>query len=324
MIQRTLTHRNLEEAFFPVHVENIMQYSGRRIPHYRAVVDTERNNVLSVVTENYKLITNERAYQYAGYIISAVFPGMTLDDFTCYNIMMPKTRSFCRIDLIKEKNPYEPFGDRSESWTPFIRITNSYNKTHVLRYEIGFCRWICLNGVIFGAKSFTLTITHTEGKGVDARTIVNNARESIGSITSLWLDLQRNLIAARDFYVPEKMILPMFCKAFDIKIHPKELKPQAMERLSIQASSILSQGREYFRELGSNAYAFFNVLTDFSSYPVGIANAALSTHSYQKRAGQWLQDFIAESEKDGFFLEDYIGDEYMDSALCLESLARVE
>ena len=51
---------------------------------------------------------------------------------------MPQSISSCRIDLIIPYSQDNPFADKKDTWTPFIRISNSYNRTLVLKYEIGF------------------------------------------------------------------------------------------------------------------------------------------------------------------------------------------
>ena len=52
-------------------------------------------------------------------------------------------------------------GGPSETYTPFVRITNSYNGTRALRIDLGFLREHCSNGVIFEQVAATLTVPHT-------------------------------------------------------------------------------------------------------------------------------------------------------------------
>ena len=40
-------------------------------------------------------------------------------------------------------------GGPSETFTPFVRITNSYNGSRALRIDVGFLREHCSNGLIF-------------------------------------------------------------------------------------------------------------------------------------------------------------------------------
>ena len=52
-------------------------------------------------------------------------------------------------------------GGLSEVFTPYVRITNSYNGTRALRVDVGFLRKHCGNGVIFEQQAATLSVPHT-------------------------------------------------------------------------------------------------------------------------------------------------------------------
>jgi len=153
---------NLKDAFFPVEQRSIFMElpqnnKGKRdlklISRFEAIVDAERDHVFSVVAEGYRLITNEEAVKLGEKCFCTVFSQSTADSMTIFNIITPKTRSFCHIDFIYEKGRFEPW--QGDQWVPFLRVTNSYNRMKPLRFDLGFCRWICTNGMIFGAKSIT-------------------------------------------------------------------------------------------------------------------------------------------------------------------------
>lgn len=91
-------------------------------------------------------MTNQQAYDQASDIMKKVFQTTRLEDLICLNVTMPSSRSFCHIDLIHKDADFLPW--ENDKWTAFLRITNSYNRTRLLRFEPGFCRWICLNGMI--------------------------------------------------------------------------------------------------------------------------------------------------------------------------------
>lgn len=116
-----------------------------------AVVDVEREHPFSVVTDDYELVTNKEAYDRAADVMKKVFHATQMNDMECLNITMPKTRSFCHIDLIHKAADFSPW--EKDKWTAFLGISNSYNRTRLLRFELGFCRWICLNGMVFGGKN---------------------------------------------------------------------------------------------------------------------------------------------------------------------------
>lgn len=125
MIEREAEHFEFNEAFFPVEEQPIycdVRGRHRVIPGYKAIIDEERGNTLSVVSDKYNLVYNADAYKMADYVIKVIFEGKTLQDFDCYNILMPQTRGHCRMDLILPNNFNHLFGKKNESWTPFVRI----------------------------------------------------------------------------------------------------------------------------------------------------------------------------------------------------------
>ncbi len=58
-------------------------------------------------------------------------------------------------------------GGPSDTYTPFARITNSYNGSRALRIAVGFMRTHCENGVIFEEEAATVSVPHTR-QGIHA------------------------------------------------------------------------------------------------------------------------------------------------------------
>ncbi len=178
-ITREIQQANLKEVFFQVEELPIAAqyfFSGfKTIPGYKAIVDAETGTPISVVSEDYRLITNKEAYEIATKLIPKLFKGMTIGNFQVFNVLMPKSKGACIIDLILPADSKNPFFKQDDCYTPFIRIWNSYNKTTKLKFEIGFCRWICLNGCIFGEVGFKFSAAHTKQHlGFDVEEIVQD------------------------------------------------------------------------------------------------------------------------------------------------------
>ncbi len=325
MIQREWKEKDISEAFFPVVEKEVRWVDEKgithRIPDQRAIVDATNNKVLSVVSKQYHLITNKRAYDLSNYIVQKVFPGTTLANFKCFNIYMPMSKGSCRIDLIIPHSYKYPFGNH-DKWIPFVRISNSYNRTFVLQIEIGFCRWICLNGVIFNMKGFTIRYVHTHKKireGIDKIEKgwkISQAEE----INALWERFEERLKRLKSVEVPQWLILPIYCKVFGLEIDQKKITKTQEFNYYLKAKQILNSAKEYFEELGSNAYALFNVLTDYASFPDGTSYASNYIHGYQKKVGNWIDDFLIVASKKDFLLTTYLGEKEMKTAYYLESL----
>ncbi|MBO4721718.1 MAG: DUF932 domain-containing protein [Muribaculaceae bacterium] len=329
MMTRTSHNCDLGQAFFPVKEIPIFLegfgVSRKPIPGYKAIVEMESGKALSVVSSNYRLIRNEEAYKIADIVVRSIFEGKTLRDFSCYNIHMPKTKGSCRIDLIIENHFNQLFGNPSESWTPFVRISNSYNRTLTLRYDIGLCRWICKNGVIFGHKGISFSVTH-EGRITDKEIdrLIERAKSNIGSIGSLWHDFEVKMNTLHEIALPASSALAIYCKAFGISVKKDDVTKAQESRLALCAKQIVTASKDYFKELGNNAYAMMNVLTDYASFPEWANGSTNYVDGYQRRVGRWVDEFLQEHGKQNFSLSAYIGDEYQNTAYYLESLVPQE
>lgn len=326
-VERKWTPQDPKEAFFPIAERPAfwMNPDGKNyyIPGQKVLVDAERNRPLSVVSQNYKVITNERAYQMADVIVQGVFNGRTLGDFQCYNLMMPSTRSFCRMDFIIPNSGFSAFGKSTESYTPFVRISNSYNRMLVLRYEIGFCRWICLNGCIFGAKSYTATFVHSLQK--KQRTIeeaIAEARRTIGSIDKIWEIIEKKLTTLSSIPVRFELALPVFCEVFGIPdIDRKDVSSSLAQKCAARAERFLEQAKSYYAEHGPTAYALFNALTDYASFPEGQESGSSTlVHGYQRKVGNWADELTQLAHQTGFQFESTISDEAKAAAKSLKKL----
>jgi len=127
----------LDEVLFPVGFANVLiegkiegEYSqkvGIPIDKYQALINMSTGDVLSVVTKDYKLITNKQAIEFGKECYKQVFNINNIDNFEVFNVISPSTKSFCHIDVIMKDHQINLL--KQEIYFPFIRITNSYNKT---------------------------------------------------------------------------------------------------------------------------------------------------------------------------------------------------
>lgn len=324
-IERELKQANLKEVFFqveelPVAAEYFFK-GFKTIPGYKAIVDAETGAPISVVSSDYRLITNKQAFEIATQLIPMLFEDMTISDFEAYNVRMPHSKGACIIDLIIPADSKNPFLSQDECYTPFIRIWNSYNKTTKLKFEIGFCRWICLNGCIFGEVGFEFSTAHTKQHiGFDLKEIVKKGSKHLINVKAAWEQFNRKLSKVREIPMPQSLILAMYCKAFNITIDQKKVSKYQREKYATQAQKLITDGKEYFAEFGNNGYAMFNVLTDYASYP---PEYNFNMNSYQYKVGEWLNDIVKAYDSGNFKLSEFIG-EYLDTAAFLESLVPSE
>lgn len=318
--QRSWFERNLDEAFFPVELRPVYVdrpgHPGavKRLDRHLAVLDMDRGYTFAVVTDGYELVTNKMAYEMSADAMRKVFRATKIEDLACLNITMPNSRSFCHIDLIHKNSNFSPW--KNDTWTAFLRITNSYNRTRRLRFELGFCRWICLNGMIFGAKSIDFSFAHTR-RGVH---MIDSFSENIGDIRKLETQLVEQLHQLKRFYVPKEEMLAIFCRAFGIGIEGAALENnQRVAKLREMKEYVQELTDSYFGDMGTHAYAALNVLTDFASRAKGVISAESAVDGFQQKASHWMEDFIGEISKPTFSFDAYLG-RHRESAQALAAL----
>lgn len=68
----------------------------------------------------------------------------------------------------------------------------------------------------------------------------------------------------------------------------------------------------YFSELGANAYAAFNLVTDFASHPSESRRIRRDRPALERMAGAWLRRFRSVAKRPGFtvakHIEELVGD----------------
>lgn len=318
---------SLKDVLFDVELRPLLVNAGRgddgrtlfqnghltTVPKYRAVVDLDRENVLCVVSKDYELVSNERAIELGREVFGRVFGTEAVKGMEVFHVNIPKTRSFCHIDYWHKNDMFEPW--QNEKWVPFLRVTNSYNRTRLLRFDVGFCRWVCTNGVIFGHRGATIKYPHSK----NAVREIERVGIKAGDLQKLKLEFIERLNNLKRYHVPKKEMLPLACKVFDLSVDDQALgRPQRVEQLRDFRSGFEGLTTRYFDEMGENAYAALNVITDFASRPTSIyISPTAVVDSLQKKAGTWIDEFIPAIKNDKFDFGEYLGDFHKSAASIL-------
>ena len=284
-----------------------------RIPRYQAVVDCEEEYVFKVVSDSYQLITNREAVDIGERAYAKLFPAIEdhTGGFKPLSVIAPKTRAHCHIDLVHETFDMEVW--EQEVYKPYLRVTNSYNSTHALKYRLGFVRMACRNGIIFDEEVVNVNLPHTKS---------HLGEENVSEVVELEADverlrqLEREFIAhlkdLRDVKVPKLYASPLAAHAlemnFDVDADDKVKRGREREKARDFDREIQSLVDRYYQELGPNAYAMFNVITDYASNRED-ASQRLRINTYQRRAGNWLRDFAEQYSDPHFGLDQYVESE---------------
>jgi len=304
----------IDDVLFPVKEHTVFvsvrTESGKRhlsVPDKKANVNTKTNRVLGIVSRGYRLVTNHQALDWAYQCCQTVFPETKPGEWEVKASDAPGTGGHCFIDIVHNSTALDfefvAAQNRPDAYGPFIRVTNSYNGLRALAFDIGFFRKVCKNGMIIPESIIRFKFTHSQ-KDIGKTINFDVSQERLSKIKNSFNEYFK---ALRECKISRPKFDPMLCGVLKIR-KPKKMKPQSKIANDWEA---LSQGigvlcSRYAEEIGENAYAVFNAMTEFASHPPQNRCIHRERHSFQRLAGDWLSKFSQECSEHDFTLSNYL------------------
>lgn len=279
------------------------------IPTSQVVINMATGHALGVVSKEYKLITNEEAIKLGQKCCQELLGLEKADVLEVFNVSAPSTLSYCYIDLVHKGFEMNLWDGSSEAdiYLPYVRVTNSYNTCRALRFDIGFCRKICLNGTIFEAETIRFVYSHVKHKiGRSIRFDIEKDK-----LETLIIEFKDAMRALKDFQMEKvngKQIFYIVLRMPDErKVINKETDSQEFYSLSTHVERLFEK---YYGEMGDNAYSLFNIITDMASNPPENRFFRKDINAMQRTAGAWVSDFrkLLKDSRGEFQWEKYIED----------------
>ena len=305
----------IEALMFPVELRPVYYTAGidgtkyqKDLPNSKVVVNRKSGEPLGVVSKNYKLITNEEAVEMGKQCCADLFGSDVAAKIEIFRVDAPSTASYCHIDLLHRGYVMNLLGGHKQSdlYIPYVRVTNSYNTSRALRFDIGFCRKVCLNGVIFGAETIRLTFSHVKHRLTnDIRFVLQKER-----IGKLFEDFKSYTNKLKNYHIPRKQALNLIRVLFRIK-DECEINFESEKEDWVEYDALLRildyKLDKYIRELDENGYALFNAITDIASHTIDNNRYfRRDVNAMQRLAGNWIHDFSREIEKPDFDIDSYL------------------
>lgn len=135
-----------------------------RVPGRKAIINADSRQVLSVVSDRYRLLENRIALDLARRCCITAFPNTAPADWIVFSVEAPLTGGHCRIDLehTGEVLSYDWsfVAGVQDRYRPFVRVTNSYNATRAFALHFGFVRWACNNGMLDWHSEIRIAVPH--------------------------------------------------------------------------------------------------------------------------------------------------------------------
>jgi hypothetical protein len=293
-------------AFQPIMAINKKEQTSRPTSRYKAIVNLNTKEIISVVSNNYKLLSNTEALKLAKETFTNLFPKVKPEDLIPFKVIAPATLASCHIDLIHKEVKLSSTKWEQDTWYPFLRMSNSYNRTLAFSLELGFVRKLCSNGVIFNKKTIEVKFSHDKLK-------IEKLSTSFLNLQSYYEDFVTHIQKAHNFKLNHNDFFLLVCKAlnlsFNLESKSDSTRKKELERLEKSRNIIQKISTAYINEQGENAYALFNTLTDFVSHQdqyKTIRAYNITPNTYYRRTGEWLKDFLFQSDAKDFSIKNYI------------------
>jgi hypothetical protein len=291
-----------------VPVEAVIGINGHThrvlIPGKKALINQTSGRILGVVSRDYRVVTNQEAVGLAREACGIAFPGISPLEWEAKRASAPLSLSFAHIDLMHRThvlNYWDNEIKKDDPFTPFLRVTNSFNGARSLRFDIGFMRKHCSNGVIFEEEVATIRASHSAEALAQLKIEIKSH-----SLPKMWEGFSQFLNRIRSI----KMDTAQSTLALNTVLHlpdPKpDDKPARVEGLKDLSTDFTHRLSRYRTELGPNAYAVFNTLTDIAARPPENPLFQKSRDTLEKRSGRWLKELAQQSPTTGFDLNAWL------------------
>lgn len=271
-------------------------------PNYVSVVNQSNGQILSVVGRNYRLIPNKVALEMGKELFCRLYPRVTADDLIPYKVIAPASLASAHIDLVHKDVKFDVW--KQETWLPFLRISNSYNRTFALSFEVGFVRELCSNGVLFNKDTTKIKYVHSNAKSM-------NYLNDVSRIEETSVIFKNQCIRLKEYELNPSMMFPLVCNTLGVNLNLPEkgnIKWKIM-RLHNLKDLINTLTKRYVLETGNTAYTALNVATDLVSHQKEyktLTGFNLNIRSFYVRPTDWMEEFSAIAHHDNFDLNKYL------------------
>ena len=282
---------DLATILFPVSLEPIHcgeAGTGAKVPGYRAVVRKDRNQVLSVVSTSYELLPNLRAIEMGKAAFHTLFPDSAPEAFKIYDIKTTKSGSACSIDLIDPGWRMDVW--EQETWLPFLRVSNSYNRSRALSFDFGFVRKLCANGIIFNQRTVRAKYTHTKGQ-MDVNFDTNPEFKGLKELEAQFtghLKFLRETSVEKDQLSP--LALFLLDLSFSLEAKDTARAKRESERLAKVSARLNELAGTYLGQGNPSLYTALNMATDFASHSPKLGGNFATAQKLQAKVGQRSRD----------------------------------
>ncbi len=214
---------------------------GRVVPKYKAIVDCETEQVYSIVSNKYKVLSHDEA-------LNPILETLEKGNHGRFAVETILSKNDARMFTTITLRDYEvSVGSRDDVVCPQIIVKNSYDLSFRYSVEIGAFRFVCSNGLVVGRrfdlikrKHYNIVIPTQDQisrRLDDAYTIIKEESER-------WKRWQDRLVTPR---------------LYENIIDTLDLPQKGTKEIEEEVEKISTFTHEYYRTL--TMWALFNILT---------------------------------------------------------------
>jgi len=299
-LNEALWKERLKEVYFPVSLADV--YVGTPAhcaKRYKAIVPSDSaptSYPLAIVTNRYRLIRNQDAVELGFMAFEYIFGSENSSDLKVFNVLMSKNRGSFLADFTAPALKFpidvrlgQANRENMEDHVYFIRIVNSYNKTRPVGLEVGICRWICRNGIIFNKQSIHLKQPHTKTReelkdqveklatSLDADSLGSMIREAYSAPLSRDMSVLKGVLQTLRLLIPTP--------------NPNS----RLARMWIRRCAALEEvSRKYELKYGKSAFAALQAASEWSH--THSRTSPIQADLYERRCGEMLESVMSKKK----------------------------
>lgn len=247
-----------KNALFNVREEAIQTASGIVIPGKKSLINERTGMPMSVVSSTYRTVSNEEIFN--SFLRNVIDSGIDATDAQV-NVKFANNGAKTMVDFRFPNETISTFGDTSKTELQIVAL-NSFDGSTRYVTKVGGFRIKCLNGQIIGKTVGAYSSTHNPSLDVEAGAAkVIAMLQNFRTAGEYWTSMMTRKI-------DDDTAMTVIGQFFNVDHNDQK----AMATKTVQ--TVISKWDAYADELGRNAYALYNALTDYVTHKTYKENTA--------------------------------------------------
>ena len=257
----------IEDAglLFNVIDQRVYLQDGTEVPNKRALINSNSGKIMSLVSDSYKVVTNEEIF--TGFCKSIEASGL---DITDAQVKVKQTDTGARniVDFVFPAETIQVRGDESATALQICAL-NSFDGSTRYITKAGGLRIKCLNGQVLGDIVGSYSSTHTANLNVDvgAQRVIEMI-EQFNRASDYWSGMMETPVSVET----AQKVIKQFLR----------IKDQETEKRNVRYETMMTLWNDYKREMGANVYALYNAMTHYVSHPFKTYNRPTEANIRQR------------------------------------------